>query len=491
MSLRLHNTLTRRLEEFRPLDPKSRQVGLYVCGPTVYDVPHIGHARSAFVFDVLRGYLTFKGLTVKFVRNVTDVDDKIIAKARDEQGPGDLNTKCRELTERYLQVYHDTMDRLGLARPDAEPKATDHVVPAMTDFISQLLIKGAAYEAGGPACRAPDCKAEHGAGRDVYFSVRNFATYGTLSNRSVDELHAGARIEQGEHKRDPLDFALWKAAKPEEPSWESPWGPGRPGWHIECSVMSTKELGDAFDIHGGGVDLVFPHHENEIAQAQAVGKPFAQAWIHNGLLTVQGEKMSKSLGNYVTVDDALTAYPHPDYLKLCFLKTHYRSPIDYSVERMREAKANWEEFSRFFQHSYQRQGDQTVGGGSPGAEHALAAFEAAMDDDLNTPRALAVLFDLVNEGHRLLEADHATAHASARGIGEVLLRCGGVLGLFRQGLSDIDSTARQHVETLIVERDTARKAKDFARADLIREALRKEGYVLADTAGGTLWQKAS
>jgi len=472
---RLYNTLTRRLEELRPRDAAGTHLGIYVCGPTVYDVPHIGHARSAFVFDVLRRYLAFKGLTVTFVRNVTDVDDKIIEKANTELGAGEnLKDKCREVAARYLRVYHDTMDRLGLARPDVEPKATEHVVPAMTDFISELIVKGAAYESGG----------------DVYFSVRNFPGYGALSNRTVNELQAGARIEPGERKRDPLDFALWKSAKPEEPSWSSPWGPGRPGWHIECSVMSTKELGAAFDIHGGGLDLVFPHHENEIAQAQAIGRPFAKTWIHNGLLTVNGEKMSKSLGNYITVDDALTVYPHPDYMKLFFLKTHYRSPIDYSVERMQEAKANWEEFSRFFQHDYQRQGDQAGGGTSPAAERALEAFEAAMDDDLNTPKALATLFELVNEGHRLLEAADTAQHAKARQVRDVLLRCGGVLGLFQQGLSEVDAEARRRVETLMTERDAARKAKDFQRADQIRETLQREGYLLADTAGGTLWRKA-
>ena len=422
MTLRLYNTLTRTLEEFHPLKPPTGP--MYVCGPTVYDVPHIGHARSAYVFDVLRRYLAFKGYEVKFVRNVTDVDDKIIEKARQELAHStqhtartDLKAKCREIAERYLKSYHEAMDRLGIARPDVEPRATERVVPDMTDSIAKLLMQGAAYEAGG----------------DVYFSVRKFEGYGRLSNRSIDELQSGDRIEPGDPpgprgasvgagKQDPLDFALWKAAKPDEPSWSSPWGPGRPGWHIECSAMSRKELGDAFDIHGGGVDLVFPHHENEIAQAQAAGKPFARGWVHNGLLTVNGEKMSKSLGNFITVEQALKDWPHPDYVKLFFLKTHYRSPIDFSQEKMREAKHNWEEFSRFFQHYYQRKAD-TVSGGRAAAEagEGLTSFEAAMDDDLNTPKALAALFELVNGGHRMLEAADASAHGMARSVFDTLM----------------------------------------------------------------------
>ncbi|MBI4003919.1 MAG: cysteine--tRNA ligase [Candidatus Omnitrophica bacterium] len=481
MSLHLYNTLTRRLEEFRPLDPKGKRVGIYVCGPTVYDIPHIGHARSAYVFDVLRRYLVFKGYQVKFVRNVTDVDDKIIDKARQEfgergtvNGERDLKATCREISERYLKSYHEAMDRLGIARPDVEPKATEHVVPDMTDFISKLLMSGTAYEAGG----------------DVYFAVRKSEGYGRLSNRSLDELQAGARVEPGEHKQDPLDFALWKAAKPEEPSWPSPWGAGRPGWHIECSVMSTKELGDTFDIHGGGVDLVFPHHENEIAQARGAGKPFARTWIHNGLLTVNGEKMSKSLGNFITVEQALKDWPHPDYVKLFFLKTHYRSPIDFSHERMGEAKRNWEEFSRFVQHYYQRCTDaEGVGPASGESATGRQAFEAAMDDDLNTPKALAALFELVNAGHRMLEAADASAHGAARSVFDTLMACGAVLGLFQHGLTEEEPTTRERIDALIAKRDAARKAKNFKQADDIRESLQQEGVLLADTAGGTLWRR--
>jgi len=489
------------VEPFIPLKPP--KVAMYVCGPTVYDIPHIGHARSAYVFDILRRYLAFKGYEVRFVRNITDVDDKIIEKARQETGDrrqdaghrtqdaGDLKAKCREVAERYLKSYHEAMDRLGISRPNVEPKATDHVVPNMTDFISKLLMSGAAYEAGGPACRATDCKAAHGAGRDVYFAVRKCEGYGRLSNRTLDELQAGARVEPGEHKQDPLDFALWKAAKPEEPSWPSPWGAGRPGWHIECSVMSTKELGDAFDIHGGGVDLVFPHHENEIAQARGAGKSFARTWIHNGLLTVSGEKMSKSLGNYITVEDTLKTYAHPDYLKLFFLKTHYRSPIDHTPQRMDEAKANWQEFSRFFQHYDQFAAQDLAGGKLLGSvQEGLARFTAAMDDDLNTPRALSVLFDFVNMGHAVLNSGGPEKIATARGIRDALLECGTTLGLFLGGMSEESPMVARRIQERIAERDAARRAKDFARADQIRQELRAEGVFLTDAANGTVWHRA-
>ncbi|MBI4354616.1 MAG: cysteine--tRNA ligase [Candidatus Omnitrophica bacterium] len=485
--IRLHNTLTRTVEDFKPL--KDGVVTMYVCGPTVYDDPHIGHARSAFIFEILRRYLEFTGHQVRFVRNVTDVDDKIIDRARREleirntkYDIRDLGKVCNEVAQRYLKSYHEMMDRLGIRRPDLEPKATEHVIPDMTDSIAKLLIAGVAYEAGG----------------DVYFSVRKCEGYGRLSNRTVDELQAGARVEPGEHpdptpqvgagKRDPLDFALWKAAKPGEPSWRSPWGDGRPGWHIECSTMSTKYLGDAIDLHGGGVDLVFPHHENEIAQAQAVGKPFARCWVHNGLLTVSGEKMSKSLGNYITASTVLEAYPHPDYLKLFFLKTHYRSPIDYSRERMDEAKKNWHEFSRFFQHCDQRQVASYAGAEKlPEVTAAQRGFDEAMDDDLNTPKALSVLFDLVNLGDRLLASGQLN---QIRPIYDVLLRCGTVVGLFLQGMAEESPSTLQRLQALIAQRDAARQAKDFAAADAIRKTLRDEGIVLSDTENGTFWRRA-
>ncbi len=484
MTLRLYNTLTRSVVPFEPLAPP--RVTMYVCGPTVYDVPHIGHARAAYVFDVLRRHLS-RTYQVRCVRNVTDVDDKIIDRARQEPGSGDLKAKCQAVAQRYLTAYHAAMDRLGISRPDAEPKATAHVVPdernvaatgridaSMTGWISQLLTAGVAYPAGG----------------SVYFSVRKSAGYGRLSNRTPDELQAGARVEPGEHKQDPLDFALWKAAKPGEPSWSSPWGEGRPGWHIECTVMSTAYLGDAFDIHGGGVDLVFPHHENELAQAQGVGKPFATWWVHNGLVTARGEKMSKSLGNYVTLEQVLDTYPHADYLKLLFLKTHYRSPLDYSAQRMGEAQKNWQEFSSFFQHADQLRVLPSGGVSTDATARARAEFQAAMDDDLNTPRAVAALFELVNHGHRVLASADAGRPLLACGIYEALVECGMTLGLFLQGVAEESPAFHERIQAKIVERDAARKVKNFEEADRIREELKHAGVLLADTAGGTLWRRA-
>ena len=470
--MKLYNTLTRSVDPFTPLAPP--KVTMYVCGPTVYDDPHLGHLRSVYVFEVLRRYLESRGLEVTFVRNVTDVDDKIIKKARQQQATGDLSDTCRSVTQTYLRSYHAALARLGVGHPTHEPRATEHIVPDMTDFISQLLVNGIAYEAGG----------------DVYFSVRKFAGYGKLSNRTLDELQVGSRVEPGEHKQDPFDFALWKAAKPDEPSWDSPWGKGRPGWHIECSTMSTKLLGDAFDIHGGGLDLVFPHHENELAQAQALGKAFARTWMHHGLMTVDGQKMSKSLGNWLSLEQVLEAYPHPDDVKIFFLKTHYRSPIDYSTSKMDEAKTNWEEFSRFFQHYDQK--DIAASGGGVGTDEtarAKRAFEEAMDDDLNTPKALAVLFDLVNHGQRMLASGDPQQEVLAKDVHQILLECGSTLGLFLQGTSEEAPQTLERLQARIEERDAARKEKDFARADAIHRALQEEGFLLADTAGGTLWRR--
>ena len=487
--MKLYNTLTRTVEPLVPIAPPT--VSMYVCGPTVYDEPHLGHVRSAYIFDVLSRYLQYRKYEVRFVRNVTDVDDKIIEKARQELGAGgNLIAKCREVSERYLTSYQDALGRLGLLAPTEEPRATAYILPrndassiddSMTGFISQLLVKGAAYEAGDRD------------NKDVYFSVRKLPGYGKLSNRTLDELQAGARVESGEQKRETLDFALWKAAKADEPFWNSPWGRGRPGWHIECSVMSTALLGDAFDIHGGGLDLIFPHHENEIAQARALGKPFAKHWVHHGLLTVNGEKMSKSLGNYMTLDGILAEYPHPDYVKLLFLKAHYRSSIDYSSERMGEAKKNWAEFSEFFQRYYRQDVETLAQGKSLGAGVQIKQrFQDAMDDDLNTPKALAALFDGVNLGKGLLSSvGHPATAAAAKSFYDALVECGGALGLFRQGVTEEDPQMLERVQQRIAERTAARKAKDFARADAIRQELYREGVLLADLVNDeTVWHRA-
>ncbi len=507
MTLRLYNTLTRTAKPFTPLAPPT--VSLYVCGPTVYDAPHLGHARSAYVFDVLRRYLEFHNYQVRFVRNVTDVDDKIIEKARQElahstqhtadsrQETGDsgLQAKCREVAERYLRSYHETMERLGIRAPAEEPHATAHVVPDMTDLIAKLLIQGAAYEAGG----------------DVYFAVRKFHGYGKLSNRSVDELQSSARGEHPAHseapggagKQDPLDFALWKAAKPGEPSWESPWGRGRPGWHIECSAMSTKYLGDEFDIHGGGVDLVFPHHENELAQARAAGKPFARCWIHNGLLTVNGEKMSKSLGNFVTVEEALTGCREPDVLKMLFLGTHYRSPIDYTGEHLKAAGARLAVWETFLDHADRWRVDAVCGEGPPKeVTDVKREFEDAMDEDLNTPRALAALDKLVNAGFQFEEdlaltpqstpleptpfrplSDARRLRSHVVQAAATLLQLGRLLGVL-SGYQPVRLSAEQ--QDKLEKREAARKQKDFRAADNLRGEFAAEGLIIEDTAQGPL-----
>ncbi len=501
MTPRLYNTLTRSIQDFTPLTPKT--VTMYVCGPTVYDEPHIGHLRSAFIFDVLRRYLESTGLRVQLVRNVTDVDDKIIEKAKQELAVSsqqsavrDLNATCAEVAGRYLTSYHQALERLGIGQPTVEPKATEHL-DAMTDLISELVAKGAAYEVKGG---------------DVYFAVRKFPGYGRLSNRTVDDLHEGLRVEPGEQKQDPLDFALWKAAKPGEPSWKSPWGQGRPGWHIECTAMSTTLLGDAFDIHGGGLDLIFPHHENEIAQAQAVGKPFARYWVHHGLLTVNGEKMSKSLGNYITVDQALEQCGgESDALKMFFLSAHYRSPVDYTLFNLKAAETRFRNLMYFFYFvDYFRDAVKA-------ARHLdqiakiEKKFTEVMDDDLNTPEALAVLDELLRFGQSYAlvrdESDPALKELAKEGIeklgismdpasltdafikssaqealvsiADVLLCLGQVLGLFQKYQR---VPVPISVKELVEQREVMRRNKDYKKADDIRKQLESKGFLIADTS---------
>ncbi|MDP8971356.1 MAG: cysteine--tRNA ligase, partial [Actinomycetota bacterium] len=394
--MRLYNTLTRTVEELVPRD--EGRVAMYVCGPTVYDVPHFGHARAGLVPDVLRRYLEWSGLEVFHVRNVTDVDDKIIARARDE------GRHAAEVAERYTRVYEQQMARLGVLPPHVAPRATGHLLE-MIGLIERLVEVGAAYESGG----------------DVFFAVRAFRDYGKLSGRNVAELRAGARVEPDERKRDPLDFVLWKAARPKEPSWPSPWGWGRPGWHIECSAMAVKYLGVAFDIHAGGMDLVFPHHENEIAQSEvASGRRFARLWMHNGLLSINDEKMSKSLGNYVTLTEALDRYG-ANVVRFYYLSAHYRSPIDFSPERLAEAAAAFDRLSAFVRSA----GSLDAPADTQKAATARGAFRAAMDDDLSTPAAHAVLFDVVSAGHRDLSAGRRGDAAAAAAV---LVELAGALG---------------------------------------------------------------
>ncbi len=474
MALFVYNTLNRKKEEFLPLNPP--MVRMYVCGVTVYDLCHIGHARSLVVFDVIYRYLRYKGFRVKYVRNFTDLDDKIIARALDE-GVG-----FQEVSERYIREFYADTDPLGLERPSVEPRATEHI-PEMIEMVKVLLEKGHAYVADG----------------DVYYAVESFPGYGKLSGRSTEEMMAGARVEPDPRKRNPLDFALWKASKPGEPWWDSPWGKGRPGWHLECSVMSQKYLGETLDIHGGGQDLIFPHHENEIAQSEAAtGKPFALYWIHNGFVQIRGEKMSKSLGNIVTIKEILKRH-HPEALRLFLLGRHYRSPVDYTPERLSEAERALERLYGLLL----RAEESLKAPGGEGDWHRVRElldglmdrFREAMDDDFNTPRALAPLFELAREVNRVggtMPKDVAERVLEAtEPFREVL----GVLteepkAFFeekrRKKLERLPITPEE-VERLIQQRAEARKRRDWTTADRIRDELASYGIKLQDTPEGTRW----
>ena len=474
MGIKIYNTLTRKKEEFRPI--KEGHIGVYVCGPTVYDIPHIGHARSAYVFDVIRRYFTYKGYKVNFVRNVTDVDDKIINKAKEEFSGEDLAGAVKKVSRKYLEDYHKYMDKLGIMQPDMEPKATEYI-EKMKAFIKILIEQGVAYASGD----------------DVYFDVRKARDYGKLSNQSFEMLESGARITPGENKNDPLDFALWKSAKADEPSWHSPWGSGRPGWHIECSVMSSDILGDEFDIHGGGIDLIFPHHENEIAQSEGAGKKFARYWIHNGLLTINKEKMAKSLGNFITIEDILAKYP-ADVLKILFLQTHYSHPVDFSWEKMDEAKKALERFYILFQkldgsqvtrHKLQVKEKSTVE-----IDGFRQRFEEAMDDDFNTAEALAVLFEFVtyiNKHFKFYKSQIAELNQAV----ESLMRLSNVFGLFsgEQAPAGKNEMPKEKISDLIEQRNKARHSKDFKTSDKIRKDLEEKGIILEDTKDGTVWRR--
>jgi cysteinyl-tRNA synthetase len=458
--MRLYNTLTRSVSDFETRD--EGRVGIYVCGPTVQDVPHFGHARAAVVPDILRRWLLYRGYEVLFVRNITDVEDKIIDKAKQE------GRQPAAVAEYYSRIYEELMARLNVMPPDIVPRATGHIIE-MIGLIERLVEVSAAYEAGG----------------DVFFSVRKFDNYGHLSGRNVDELRAGARIEPTERKRDPLDFVLWKAAKPGEPAWASPWGRGRPGWHIECSAMAAKYLGTAFDVHCGGLDLVFPHHENEIAQSEAAsGRRFARYWVHNGMVTLADEKMSKSVGNVIGLAEALDRYG-PNVLRLNLLSAHYRSPVDFSEARLAEAAAGFDRWSAFAR--------TTAGLPEIAADEArkhtvvadaVARFEQAMDDDMATPAAQAAIFDLVSEGNRALERGE---HETAAGVRAALLELTGVLGYSIAEQGGGDSLVAPLVEELLQLRLEARERKDFATADGIRARLTQIGIVVEDSADGTRW----
>ena len=469
MALRIFNTLTRRKEDFVPFVPGEAR--MYVCGVTVYDLCHIGHARSAMVFDVMRRYLRFRNYKVTFIKNYTDVDDRIIRRANEEGVP------ATTISERYIAEYQKDMASIGVDPADVEPKATEHI-PQMIALIERLIARGVAYVLEG----------------DVYFEVRRFPAYGKLSGKNLDELEAGARVDVDERKRDPLDFALWKAAKPGEPSWPSPWGPGRPGWHIECSAMAMKYLGESFDFHGGGEDLIFPHHENEIAQAEgATGKPFVRCWSHNGFVNLNSEKMSKSLGNTLWIRDMVRRHD-PEALRLYFLGTHYRHPLDYADERITESakalgrlRALVEEAERVA-----RLGPQPPGTGDAAlldqVDAHVARFIAVMDDDFNTPQALAVLFDLLRALHAAREPGAGTG-AFVAGVGK-LVELARVLGLLEQAArppAAMDPQLKARVESLIYLREQARKRRDFTEADRLRNELATLNVTLKDSRDGTTW----
>ena len=460
--LEIYNSLTREKAPFTPIEPG--KVRMYVCGMTVYDLCHLGHARVLVVFDVVYRYLRALGLDVTYVRNITDIDDKIIRRAEERGEP------FGALTERFIAAMHEDSEALGILPPTDEPRATAHIGEIVA-MIESLIVHGHAYVA------------ENG---DVYYAVGTFPGYGRLSGKDPRDLRAGARVEIGESKRDPLDFALWKAAKPGEPAWDSPWGPGRPGWHIECSAMSTCALGNHFDIHGGGADLQFPHHENEIAQSEgATGEPFVNVWMHNGFVRVNEEKMSKSLGNFFTVREILARY-RPEEVRYFILTSHYRSPLNYDDEHLDNARAA---LTRFY----------TALRGLPEAEPAggeafRERFHAAMDDDFNTPVALAVLFDLVREINRVRPQDEA----AAAGLGAELRALGDILGLLQadpeaylrgSGTGGTAGLSDGEIEPLIAERLAARKAKNWARADRIRDELAAAGVILEDGPGGTTWRR--
>ena len=457
MTLRIHNTLTRALEPFSPLEPG--HVRMYVCGMTVYDLCHLGHARSMVAFDVVQRWLKASGLRVTYVRNVTDIDDKIIKRALEN------GETIRALTDRMVEALHQDADALGIERPTEEPRAMDYV-PQMLSMINTLQSKGLAYQASNG---------------DMNFAVRKFPGYGQLSGKSLDQLQAGERVAVDDGKQDPLDFVLWKSAKPTEPDdakWPSAYGVGRPGWHIECSAMGCELLGESFDIHGGGADLQFPHHENEIAQSQgASGKPMAQLWMHNGFINIDNEKMSKSLGNFFTIRDVLKVF-EAETIRFFVVRSHYRSPLNYSDVHLNDARGALKRL--YTALSLVKPDDVAIDWSNPFAQR----FQAAMNEDFGTPEAVAVLFDLASEVNRSMSSQMAG----------LLKALGGVLGLlqddpqrFLQAGSDVDESA---IKAHIAARAAAKASKNFAEADRIRQELTAMGIVLKDSPTGTTWERA-
>jgi cysteinyl-tRNA synthetase len=483
MSLQIYDTRMGKKVPFAPL--QDNHVRMYACGITAYDYCHLGHARSALVFDMIVSYLHHLGYKVTFVRNFTDIDDKIINRAKEQ------NTTCQELSQRFINEFYKDMDALGVAPPDVEPKATEHI-PEIIDIIKELIKKGIAYQAGG----------------DVYFEVSKFPKYGSLSRRNLDDLKAGARISVNEIKKNPMDFALWKGSKPGEPKWESPWGEGRPGWHIECSAMSRKYLGDSFDIHGGGEDLVFPHHENELAQSEgATGQPFANHWIHHAFVTIRDEKMSKSLHNFLTIHEVLERH-HPEALRMMVFSTHYRHPLDFSDSTLRDAQNG---INRLYNcmAACAELPDGKEGGKAVASKDEIDKltsmahrFEEAMDNDFNTAQGLGCLFDAVKDVNRIRQnlpkkpakADIDLIHNTAADI----TRLARIMGLLSQDPQTYLQECQQkhlvavnmtdeELNSLLQERIEARQNKNWGRADEIRDLLLAKNIELKDGPEGTAW----
>ena len=456
MTLRFYNSLTNQKEDFIPI--REGEVSMYVCGMTVYDSCHLGHARAMMAFDVLVRYLKNQGYKVKFVRNITDVDDKIIERAIKN------NESIGELTQRTIASMQEDFSQLGLLLPNTEPRATDYIA-GMIEMIEGLIQKGHAY---------------HSPGGDVFFAVRTFPEYGKLSNKNIDDLNPGARIAEDDSKKDPLDFVLWKSAKEGEPSWDSPWGQGRPGWHIECSVMSFENLGEHFDIHGGGPDLLFPHHENEIAQSEcASGNKFANYWLHSGLLKINGEKMSKSLGNFAMLKDLFISY-HPEVIRYYLVSSHYRSSLNFDQESLNQARSA---LTRLYQALTSMEGE-----GNELDQDMMNQFSFVMNDDLNTPEALSLLFQLAKS------INNAPDPKQKMKYGATLKKLSGVLGLLQDEPKNFfqfgATLSDEEISQQIALRNAARDERDFQTADKIRDSLIEQGIILDDSSDGTTWKKS-
>ena len=456
MTIKFYNSLTNQKEDFVPIN--EGEVGMYVCGMTVYDSCHLGHARAMMAFDILARYLRYQNYKVNFVRNITDIDDKIIERANEN------NETIDALTDRTIASMHEDFSKLGLELPTNEPRATDHI-EGMIKMINGLIDKGHAY---------------HSESGDVFFAVRTFPEYGKLSNKNIDDLNPGARIKEDDSKKDPLDFVLWKSAKPNEPSWDSPWGLGRPGWHIECSVMSLENLGEYFDIHGGGPDLLFPHHENEIAQSEcASDHKFANYWMHSGLLKINGEKMSKSLGNFAMLKDLYNSY-HPEVIRYYLISSHYRSSLNFDNESLDQARSA---LTRLYQALLLAPSEET-----DLHDESISEFIKSMNDDLNTPEALSTLFGLAKLINNSQNVQEQSMYSST------MKELGQVLGLLHENsdafLQYGASLSDDEIETQIQQRNEARKASDFQKADQIRDDLVEQGILLDDSTEGTTWKKS-